>query len=95
MTIADLQNQTWVTREVGSGTSEYFNHVTSANGLKLKSLLTISSNQGIKETLMNGYGLSLLSQSVIKRDVQHRNLSIIPFKDHSFSRLYLMSIRQS
>ena len=86
VTIADLQNQIWVTREVGSGTREYFNHVTSANGLKLKSLLTISSNQGIKETLMNGYGLSLLSQSVIKRDVQHRNLSIIPFKDHSFSR---------
>ena len=47
---------------------------------------TISSNQGIKETLMNGYGLSLLSQSVIKRDVQHGNLSIIPFKGHSFSR---------
>ena len=62
VTIADLQNQTWVTREVGSGTREYFNHVTSANGLKLKSLLTISSNQGIKETLMNGYGLSLLSK---------------------------------
>ena len=86
VTISDLQNQTWVTREVGSGTREYFNHVTSTNGLKMKSLLTISSNQGIKETLMNGYGLSLLSQSVIKRDVQHGNLAIIPFKDLSFSR---------
>lgn len=84
--VTDLQNQTWITREDGSGTREYFNHVISANGLKVNSLLTISSNQGIKETLINGYGLSILSKSVIKRDIQHGNLTIIPFKDHSFSR---------
>jgi len=88
VTISDLQNQTWITREVGSGTREYFNHVISANGLKLKSVLTISSNQGIKETLINGYGLSILSKSVINRDIQHGNLTIIPFKDHSFYRTF-------
>ncbi|MFC3885872.1 LysR family transcriptional regulator [Bacillus songklensis] len=86
VTIADLQNQAWVTREVGSGTREYLNHVIRSNGLKVKSLLTISSNQGIKETLMNGMGLSLLSRSVIERDVEHRNLSIIQLKNQSFNR---------
>ena len=86
VSIADLQNQTWVTREVGSGTGEYLNHVIRSNGLKVKSFLTISSNQGIKETLMNGLGLSLLSRSVIKRDVQHGNLSIIKLNSHSFTR---------
>ena len=35
---------------------------------------------------MNGMGLSLLSRSVIERDVQHRNLSIIQLKNHSFHR---------
>lgn len=84
--MADLQNQAWVTREVGSGTREYLNHVIRSNGLKAKSFLTISSNQGIKETIMNGMGLSLLSRSVIERDVQHRNLSIIKLKNHSFNR---------
>ena len=86
VTITDLQNQSWITREVGSGTREYLNHVIRSNGLKVKSLLTISSNQGIKETLMNGMGLSLLSRSVIERDVQHKNLSIIKLKNHSFNR---------
>ncbi|WP_028399949.1 LysR family transcriptional regulator [Ectobacillus panaciterrae] len=86
VTIADLQNQAWVTREIGSGTREYLNHVIRSNGLKVKSLLTISSNQGIKETLMNGMGLSLLSRSVIERDVQHRNLSIIQLKNQPFNR---------
>jgi LysR family transcriptional regulator, transcriptional activator of the cysJI operon len=86
VTITDLQNQAWITREVGSGTREYLNHVFRSNGLKVKSLLTISSNQGIKETVINGLGLSLLSRSVIERDVQHRNLSIIKLKNHSFNR---------
>lgn len=86
VTITDLQNQSWITRELGSGTGEYLNHVIRSNGLKVKSLLTISSNQGIKETVINGMGLSLLSRSVIARDVQHKNLSIVKLKDHSFNR---------
>lgn len=86
VSIEDLQNQAWVTREVGSGTREYLNHVIRSNGLKVKSLLTISSNQGIKETLINGTGLSLLSRSVIERDVQHRNLSIIKLNSQLFTR---------
>lgn len=84
--IEDLQNQSWITREVGSGTREYFNHVIRSNGLKIKSILTISSNQGIKETVINGMGLALLSQSVIERDIQHSNLSIIQIKNQSFTR---------
>nr|MDH3154978.1 LysR family transcriptional regulator [Bacillus licheniformis] len=86
VTISDLQNQTWVTREVGSGTREYLNHVIRSNGLKVKSFLTISGNQGIKETLMTGIGLSLLSGSVIERDVQHGNLSVIRLKNQTFNR---------
>lgn len=88
VTIADLQNQAWITREVGSGTREYLSHIIRSNGLKVQSLLTISSNQGIKETVINGMGLSLLSYRVIERDLQHKNLSIIPLKNQSFKRTF-------
>lgn len=84
--IADLQNEHWITREVGSGTREYLDHVLRSNGLKAKSFLTISSNQGIKETLIRGKGLSLLSHSVIERDVQQQSLSIVKLKNQSFIR---------
>ncbi|MGG1675277.1 LysR family transcriptional regulator [Neobacillus sp. NRS-1170] len=86
VTMEDLQNQAWVSRELGSGTREYLNHVIRSNGLKVKSLLSISSSQGIKETLINGKGLSLLSHSVIERDVQQGLLSIIKVKNHQFTR---------
>uniref|UniRef100_UPI0021C12782 LysR substrate-binding domain-containing protein n=2 Tax=Bacillaceae TaxID=186817 RepID=UPI0021C12782 len=42
---AELQNQAWVTREKGSGTREYLDHVLQSNGLRPKSMMTISSNQ--------------------------------------------------
>ncbi|KOO41199.1 LysR family transcriptional regulator [Priestia koreensis] len=86
ITVAELQNQSWITREVGSGTREYLNHVIRSNGLKVKSLLTISSNQGIKESLISGMGLSLLSKYVIERDVRQNNLSVVKLKDYSFTR---------
>ncbi|MBT2691262.1 LysR family transcriptional regulator [Bacillus sp. ISL-47] len=84
--ITDLQNEAWIMRETGSGTREYFNHFIRSNGLKVKSLLTISSNQGIKETLINGMGISILSGSVVKRDVYQKNLSIIKIKNQEFKR---------
>lgn len=84
--IADLQNQAWVSREQGSGTREYLNHVIRSTGLTVKSLITISSNQGIKESVIQGMGLSLLSRSVIEREVKNGDLSVIPIKDKSFTR---------
>lgn len=86
LSIIDLQNQVWVTREVGSGTREYLNHVIRSNGLKVKSLLSISSNQGIKETIRKGMGLSLLSNSVIDKEVKNGELAILKVKDYQFPR---------
>lgn len=88
MTLKDLQNHAWITREEGSGTGEYVNHVIRSNGLKVKSLLTISSNQGIKESVMQGMGISLLSGSVIEREVKHGDLSIVRLENQTFPRTF-------
>lgn len=86
VTFQDLHNLTWITREEGSGTREYLNHVIRSNGLKVKSLLTISSNQGIKESVIQGMGISLLSRSVIEREVKYGDLLIVRVKNQTFSR---------
>ena len=88
MTLHDLQNHAWITREEGSGTREYINHVIRSNGLKVKSLLTISSNQGVKESVRQGLGISLLSRSVIEREVEHGDLSIVRLENQSFTRTF-------
>ncbi|SEU10441.1 LysR family transcriptional regulator [Paenibacillus sp. NFR01] len=81
-----LQDQTWVTREEGSGTREYFNHFIRINGLKIKSLLTIGSNQGVKESVIQGMGLSLLSRHAIERELAYGELAVIELKPHRFMR---------
>lgn len=86
ITVDDLQQQAWITREHGSGTREFFNHFIRTNGLSVSSLLTISSNQGIKESVIQGSGISLLSQSVIARDIDQQVLTIIPLAEMKFSR---------
>lgn len=88
ISIADLQNQDWISREAGSGTGEYLHHFMSSNGLKVKSLLTISSNQGIKETVINGLGLSLISKSVIERDMKLGEIVILNLENQTFNRTF-------
>jgi len=88
VSISDLQNQTWIRRETGSGTREYLEHVIRSNGLKVNSFLTISSNQGVKELIMRDMGLSLLSYSVVKREVELGLLSVIPLDEQSFTRAF-------
>ena len=87
-TIEDLQNQAWVSREIGSGTRDFLHHIISSNGLKIKSMITISSNQGVKEAVMNGMGLSVLSKHVVSRELKHEYLSIVRLKGRSFKRTF-------
>ncbi|MBB6175671.1 DNA-binding transcriptional LysR family regulator [Anoxybacillus tengchongensis] len=88
VSINDLQNQIWITRELGSGTREYFHHFIRSNGIKVKSLMIISSNQGIKETLMRGNGLAFLSRHVIERELKQGHLSIVCLNHPPFYRTF-------
>jgi LysR family transcriptional regulator, transcriptional activator of the cysJI operon len=88
----DLQDEIWVSREKGSGTREFVEHIIRTNGLKMNRLITISSNQGVKETVMNGLGISILSTCVVKRELEQGTLQEIkPDKElfkRTFSYLY-------
>lgn len=88
ITISDLQQQKWVAREAGSGTRTYLDHLFRINGLQVKSLLTISSNQGVKESVIQGLGYSLLSSCVIEREVKNGDMAVLPLEGHRFTRTF-------
>ncbi|MET4561736.1 DNA-binding transcriptional LysR family regulator [Lysinibacillus parviboronicapiens] len=88
ITVSDLQQQNWVAREAGSGTRNYLDHLFRTNGLQVRSLLTISSNQGVKESVMQGLGLSLLSRCVIERELKNGDIAILPFDGQHFMRTF-------
>lgn len=91
--IGDLRNEIWVSRERGSGTREYLEHVIQTNGLKTNKFITISSNQGVKETVMSGLGISILSIYTVKRELEQQILIQLKPDNESFKRKfsYLLS----
>ncbi|QGQ46015.1 LysR family transcriptional regulator [Metabacillus sediminilitoris] len=86
--IEDLQDEIWISRERGSGTREYLEHVIRTNGLKMNRLITISSNQGVKETVMNGLGISILSIYAVKRELEQGTLIQLKPKNELFKRKF-------
>lgn len=88
ITIEQLQEETWVLREKGSGTREFMEHVIRSNGVKVDSLLTISSNHGVKEAVMNGVGLTFLSNCVVNKEIENGSLVKIDFNQAKFQRKF-------
>ncbi|WP_078410367.1 selenium metabolism-associated LysR family transcriptional regulator [Priestia abyssalis] len=83
-----LQDQNWIAREKGSGTREYMDHFLRSHGIRVKGLITISSNQGVKEAVASGLGISLLSSSVVKRAVELEEINIIHMRENTLTRRF-------
>jgi DNA-binding transcriptional LysR family regulator len=88
VSIEKLQNETWITRERGSGTRAYLEHVLRSHGLKAKNVISISSTQGVKEAVIRGMGLSLLSKIAVMREVKGKHLSFVSLNEEPFLRRF-------
>jgi len=75
-----LREETWITRERGSGTREFMEHFFRTHGITPKNVITISSNQGVKEAVIQGLGLSVLSHWVVQQEVNLGVLVTLPMK---------------
>ncbi len=87
ISISDLQNEAWVTREKGSGTREYLDHVLSSNGLRPKSMFTISEQSRCKRSGDQRHGaICSIQKRASHKDLIHREISILHIKDFSLKR---------
>ncbi|MUV38188.1 HTH-type transcriptional regulator CfxR [Lentibacillus sp. JNUCC-1] len=67
--LTELENETWVLREVGSGTREAAESLFKQFGVTPRHMINFSSTQPIKEAVGAGLGISLLSEWAIQREV--------------------------
>lgn len=100
VTRENLENQTWIIREEGSGTRKYTEHFFNTYNIKPKKVYILGSTQIIKEAVESGLGISLMSKWVIKKELQlqtvtklaafgtpvKRDLSIIKLKQDFVSK---------
>lgn len=75
--IEELQNQMWVSREIGSGTREYLNHFLSTNNIFAKNIIVFGSNYSVKEAVKNNLGITFISSLVTKASVINKEISIL------------------
>lgn len=85
-----LQEQKLIFREPGSATRALVEERLRAHGVRCEPVLEIGSNEVIKRAVEIGSGVGVLSQAVVRREVQGGHLRALRVREPGFSRtLYL------
>lgn len=77
-----LKSQTWISREVGSGTRDYLNFFLSSNNIEPENIMIFGSNHAVKEAVKNGLGITLISSYVTKSAVESKEVTVISLPKH-------------
>lgn len=84
----DLEHETWIVRESGSGTREATEKMFRSLNLSPAKQMNFSSTQPIKEAVEAGLGISLLSQWAIQKELRHGELKIVNIEGFPFRRQF-------
>ncbi len=90
-----LSQENWIVRENGSGTREIANHMFHTFGILPASLMEFGSTQVIKESVEAGLGITILSKSVIRKELSLQLLAEIPFSEEPIHRQFSIVTRKT
>jgi LysR family transcriptional regulator, low CO2-responsive transcriptional regulator len=74
LSTTDLADETFITREVGSGTRLLMEQFFQKTGLKAKIGMEMDSNETIKQAVIAGLGIAFISQHTVSHELQQRRL---------------------
>lgn len=83
VTLAQLAEQPLIVREVGSGSRECLEQALNESGKSLRDLrvaLELGSNESIKEAVLKGLGLAVLSTHAVANEVQAGRLHTLTIR---------------
>jgi DNA-binding transcriptional LysR family regulator len=88
--LAELRKARFVSREGGSGTLRSFRRLLARKGHDPEKLLNVvmelGSTEAVKEALIAGYGLSILSRTSIRRELRDGLLKEVPIRGLKLER---------
>ncbi|MEH7304673.1 LysR family transcriptional regulator [Neobacillus drentensis] len=91
--ISELEEETWIVRENGSGTREVTEKMFRLCEIIPKKTLEFGSTQLIKESVEAGLGVSLLSYWAIRKECSMGSLNIINVKQLPIKRKFSVVLR--
>jgi DNA-binding transcriptional LysR family regulator len=86
-----LAEETFLLREVGSGTRAAVEELFEVAGLPLKIGMVLGHIEAIKQTIAAGLGVSVLSEVAVRREVQQGTLAILPVEQFPLQRRWYIA----
>lgn len=77
---SDLADETFITRERGSGTRMLMEQFFQKNGLAPKISMEMDSNETIKQAVMAGLGVAFISGHTVASELQDKRLAVLPVR---------------
>ncbi|HTY73805.1 MAG TPA: LysR family transcriptional regulator [Actinomycetes bacterium] len=77
LTLAEVAEETFLVREPGSGTRLHLDSLFAAGGLQPVVGMEITSNETIKQAVIAGLGIALLSEHTVCAEVQDGRLAVL------------------
>jgi DNA-binding transcriptional LysR family regulator len=82
--LADLRSEQFVSRERGSGTLDSFRHLITKGRRSAEDVINVAMELGstaaVKEALISGFGISILSRVSVERELAEGLLVEIPIR---------------
>ena len=88
VTLADLAGEVWVWREPGSASRHAVERALSAHQVPWQLGLALPSNEAIKQAVMAGVGIGMISRLAVTPEVHNGRLCIIPVGDLRVERQF-------
>lgn len=84
--LADLQQETFVVREQGSGTRIAMERFFSEQGVRLATGMEMSSNEAIKQAVQAGLGLGIVSMHTLGLELETKRLAVLDVQSFPIMR---------
>jgi len=81
VTLADLVGETWIFREAGSASGQAVHDVLNRAHLVQDHTLVLQGSEGVKQAVMAGLGIAMVSRFAVTLEVQQGVLRVVPITD--------------
>jgi len=81
VTLADLVGETWISREAGSASGQAVHDVLNGAHLVQDHTLVLQGSEGVKQAVMAGLGIAMVSRFAVTLEVQQGVLRVVPLTD--------------
>ena len=88
VTADHLQDQVWILRESGSGTRAFSDKLIKEWGIQVKRTYIFGSSQAVKQAVIAGLGIALVSGWIVRKELKAMELTMIPIKGNRLKRSF-------